>query len=242
MPGNTTYTSIDTTGTTASYINITGEASWNSAVSAGLVSISKPNVGKISVQLYFKYVKSKISPLRRLGLDKRIKNLEKAFLKAVDDGQDALSKKMLAEFDRLSREALMMAKGVKYSIELEHINKYKRSIKDGGHISDTLFGEYTRVIPSDVLKRKKEVEDLFDSFVIYHYFNKKQEDVKDMGEHEKAKMRDPILFGRIANSNRLYFIADWEDEYCTLTFDEIVDHLALADEEVVLKEGKPDFS
>jgi hypothetical protein len=44
-----------------------------------------------------------------------------------------------------------------------------------------------------------------------------------MSSDEKSKMRDPILFGYIKETDRLYFIADWEDEYCDLTFDEIID-------------------
>ena len=39
------------------------------------------------------------------------------------------------------------------------------------------------------------------------------------------KVKDPILFGKLRNSNRFYFIADWEDEFCTLTFDELLDEL-----------------
>ncbi len=44
-----------------------------------------------------------------------------------------------------------------------------------------------------------------------------------MTPDEHRKMKDPILFGWIKENNRLYFIADWEDEFCDLTFDEIVD-------------------
>ena len=40
-------------------------------------------------------------------------------------------------------------------------------------------------------------------------------------EVEKAK--DPILFGVIAGSNKLYYIDDWIDEYCDLRFENIVD-------------------
>jgi len=36
------------------------------------------------------------------------------------------------------------------------------------------------------------------------------------------KRKDPILFGVIAGSNKLYFIGDWIDEYCDLRFDDVV--------------------
>ena len=35
--------------------------------------------------------------------------------------------------------------------------------------------------------------------------------------------RDPILFGLINHSERLYYIADWEDELCDLTLDRIAE-------------------
>lgn len=38
--------------------------------------------------------------------------------------------------------------------------------------------------------------------------------------------RDPILFGVIRGSDKLYFIADWIDEYCDLTFEKITSQLS----------------
>ena len=36
-------------------------------------------------------------------------------------------------------------------------------------------------------------------------------------EREKAKRRDPILFGIFKESRKLYYIGDWVDDYCDLT-------------------------
>ncbi len=35
----------------------------------------------------------------------------------------------------------------------------------------------------------------------------------------------PILFGVIKGRRRLYFVGDWVDEFCDLTFDQIADAL-----------------
>lgn len=223
------------------YIQITGDASWsaNSTATTGqavrLVKIEqRPG---IAPQLYFKYVKSKLSLLERMKADRRLKRLEKAFDDAVANGQAALAEKFLQECVRETRESLMFAKGVKFFIEKSDLDKHKRSIR-GGHISDTKLQDFTRVIPKDVLAKKKKVEDLFDGFVIYHYWSdeaeKNRTKKQQMSEQEKAAMRDPILFGWIRESNRLYFVADWEDEYCDLTFDEIVDVLGKSDDEVMI--------
>lgn len=41
---------------------------------------------------------------------------------------------------------------------------------------------------------------------------------------QKAK-KDPILFGVIRNSDKLYYIADWVDEYCDLTLEKMFETL-----------------
>jgi hypothetical protein len=68
---------------------------------------------------------------------------------------------------------------------------------------------------------KKEIDDrkIFDNYVVLHY------DPKDNGEGlskaEIEKKKDPILFGLIKNSRKLYYVADWKDEYCDLTLEEM---------------------
>jgi len=175
--------------------------------------------------LYFKYVKSKFSLIERSRLKKRLTELQKAFDKAITNGQEALAQKFLNEFLVKTREAAIAAKGVKHFIERDDLVRYKNSIR-GGHISDTLLREYTRVIPKKVLKIKDRVTDVFDGFVIYHYWDEKAEDVKKMSPEEKLKMKDPVLFGIIKETNRLYFVAEWDDEFCDLSFREITSVVA----------------
>jgi hypothetical protein len=203
-------------------INGTGNFGIGTAIS-GSVSINSNDIHPV---LAFKYIKSKFGILEKLFLDRRLKKLEKAFYQAIENGQEALGNKILNNLARETRESILYAKGIKNFVEREDICRYKNKIK-GGHISDTKLEEYTRVIPRDVLKKKKAVEMIFDGFVVYHYYEdaveKKLEKKQKMSEDEKSKMRDPILFGYIKETDRLYFIADWEDEYCDLTFEEIVD-------------------
>lgn len=177
----------------------------------------------------FKYIKKKFNLIEGWTLKRRLKRLEKAFYKAVDNGQEALGEKILKDLAIQTRESFMYAKGVKKFIEYDDIKKIKNNIR-GGHISDTKFHEYTRIIPKDVLKKKKKTEGIFDGYVIYHYYNKELEEKvqkkQKMSSDEIAKMKDPILFGCIKENNRLYFIADWDDEYCDLSFEEIVSYVA----------------
>ncbi len=201
-------------------LTIQGTASY----SDNLIKVNTVKSGGISPILYFKYVKKKFKLLERVKLDRRLKSAEKAFLDACENGQEALGEKILLEMVITTRESCMYAKGVTKYIDRADAMKFKRKIEKG-HISDTKFKEYTRIIPKEVLKKKKSVEECFDDFVVFHYWNEKADDVKNMSLDERAKMRDPILFGIIRETDRLYFVADWEDSYCDLTFSEMVDVL-----------------
>jgi hypothetical protein len=229
--GSSTMTSTNATATSG-YITISDRIDslyyqLEGATQAnGSVGISVKAGTGIAPELYFKYIKKKFGLLEGMKLDARLKRLEKAFNKAVENGQIALGEKFMRELSREARESAMYAKGIKHFIEMEDIRRYKNKIR-GGHISDTRFQDFTRVIPDDVLAKKKKVEDLFDGFVIYHYWDaeaaKKAEAKEKMTPEEYSRMKDPVLFGVISESNRLYFIADWDDEYCNLSFEEIID-------------------
>lgn len=238
MPNGTSQYITTSTGGTVSnnlveYVQF-AEASWGNEVGVKGTLVVKKG---IAPQLYFKYIKKKFGVLETMRLDARLKRLEKAFNAAVANGQEALGEKILKELARETRESAMYVKGIKHFIEYDDVQKHKRNIK-GGHISDTKFKDFTRVIPDDVLAKKKAVEDLFDGFVIYHVWDeeaeKKLEKKQKIDPEERSRMRDPVLFGVIKESNRLYFIADWEDEYCDLTFEEIVDVVGKKDEELTI--------
>lgn len=187
----------------------------------------------IRPELYFKYIKKKFKNLEGMRLDARLRKLEKAFDKAVESGQRALGEKLLTEILRESRESMIYAKGIKHFIEYDDLNKHKRNLLDG-HISDTKYEDFTRVIPKSVIEKKKKVEGVFDGFVIYHYWDERAASKQKMSPDEKAKMKDPVLFGVIRESNRLYFIADWEDEYCDLSFDDMIEIVGRDDDEITL--------
>lgn len=193
----------------------------------------------LSPQLYFKYIKSKFSLIQRKRADAQLRKLEKDFEAAIKFEHEGLSEKLFEQCCVHAKEVLIHTKGIRYFITKEHYNKYKYILKDG-HISDTPYEKYTRFIPKRAIKKKKELEGIFDKFIIFHYYNDKQKDVKKMSPQEKSDMKDPILFGKLDGVDKLYFIDDWEDEYCTLTFGELVDMMKLEDNEITVKRH-PDF-
>lgn len=222
--------------TSNQYIAFSTDASYNSNGVAWTYN-AKSDAGatsKIAPELYFKYVKSKFGILDGMRIRGRLKRLEKAALNAIENGQEMMSEKFMREISRETRESVLYAKGFKHFIEREDLVKFKQKIREG-HISDTLFKNFMRVIPKDILAKKKKAEPLFDDFVIYHYYNedaqKKIEKKQKLTPSEHQAMRDPVLFGIIKETNRLYFIADWDDEFCDLSFEELVDKIGKSDEE-----------
>ena len=199
---------------------------WNSATfaaegSSGNVGIEiKKLKGQKEPEVYFRLLKRKFKPLEKNRLKSRLKKLEKAFDEAMKGGQEALGQKFLYEFSTKVREAQLASLGIKFYVERDEVQKYRHRIR-GGHISDTLLRDYTRVIPKKIRVKIESLKDAFDGFVILHYWNEQAADVAKMDPAEKSRMKDPILFGIIRENNRLYYVADWKDEFCDLTFDEL---------------------
>lgn len=223
---NSNATLVSAQTTTAGWIyNLQGEAGWGNQYTQGSISVNFEKHG-IHPVLAFKFIKKKFGILEGVIIKRRLDKLEKAAYQAIENGQEVLADKFIRELSRETRESVLYAKGIRHFVERADVMKVKNNIK-GGHISDTLYKDFTRVIPKDVIEKKKKVEDCFDGFVIYHYYDKEVEKKlakkQKMTPDEERKMKDPILFGIIKETDRLYFIADWEDEYCDLTFDEIVD-------------------
>ena len=208
--------------------SVNGTITYWTSPSAGLhINVSNKK-GKISPQLYFTYVKKKFKLLERSKLNKRIKIIEKAFDEAVENGQNMLAEKILNNLTLLTRETLIYARGIDKYIERDDFMKYKYQI-NGGHISDTLLKDFTRIIPKKITAKVQSLRDIFDDFLILHYYDekieKKLEEKQKMSSEEKSKMKDPVIFGMIKENNRLYFIDEWIDEKCDLSFDDIVDYV-----------------
>ena len=198
--------------------------------------------------LIFKYIKkNRFSLLGVRRYRARIKKIKKLAIKYAELSQDALSKKFLNRMKEEMKLAEIVGAGVRMFVKKSLVEKHKYNIK-GGHISDTDIEKYTNPIPSSVLKKYKKIKgmDVFDEFVVYHYFNEKLEKKKEKKEkkisrEEKEAMRDPILFGVCKElPDILFFIDEWDSEYCDLSFDELVDSLPINEEDVEIPK-EPNF-
>lgn len=82
---------------------------------------------------------------------------------------------------------------------------------------------FGRVIPTEVIEKKEAADKLgvFDNYCVL-YYDPTEKMTKESSKKEAKAKRDPILFGLINHSEKLYYIDSWIDELCDLTLDEVV--------------------
>lgn len=137
-------------------------------------------------------------------------------------GQTALKEKLFDELTINRYESVLYAcEFYKVLTEEKLIEFAKGCPKD---LKITYLENYIRNIPMEVadLKIKADELEVFDNYVILHY--DPEGSSTSLTKEEIERKRDPILFGVISGSRKLYYIGDWVDEYCDLTFDALVEH------------------
>ena len=168
-----------------------------------------------------------------------LKKYETVLIEARKNGQQSLVEKLLKMKDVISSECRLIENGITKYVTEEQVVKLYKNVDKKKHLKLTYLENYIRIIPSDVIKLKDSADQIkiFDNYVILHFdpFNNST----DLTEKEKEiKSKDPILFGVIQNSRKLYFIGDWIDEYCDLTLDKMMEtiddkELNLSNESVI---------
>ena len=130
----------------------------------------------------------------------------------------ALVKKGILEYEKILKES-----GFKKFITEENLISF--TLKCKKVLCLNYVNEFDRIIPLSVIENKNKADELkvFDNFVILHY----DPNIKKVNLVEK---KDPILFGLIKNSDKLYFVDDWIDEKCDLTYDKIIKELNIDEE------------
>ena len=159
-----------------------------------------------------------------------LEKYEKSLIEAQKNGQQSLVEKLLVKKDAIASETFLIEKGItKYVSEDQVVKLYKATDKSK-HLKLTYLKNYVRIIPSEVVKLKDKADELkiFDNYVILHYdpFNNSTDLTIKEKKEKIAKAKDPIMFGVIKNSRNLYFIGDWEDQFCNLTLDRMMEILS----------------
>lgn len=148
---------------------------------------------------------------------------------AAKAGQTALVDKLKLRLESAKSEIQLVTLNLnKFLTEEQIVDFYNQTQKDR-NLKLTWIKNFIKPIPSKILEIKTKLDEqyVFDNYVILHY--DPNNDATDLTGHEKKERKkrekDPILFGLIKDSRRLYYVGDWIDDYCNLTLDTVIEQL-----------------
>ena len=170
------------------------------------------------------------------GYVNRVEKYLTAIHNAKIIGQDALVEKLSREMIANKYESFLAAEGYYHVVTEQQVADFVKKSERG--ISLDYMKNFIRPIPANVVNKIAEADKLevFDNYVIMHYDPKGK--ARQDTANEEAKKRDPIVFGVIAGSTKLYYITDWIDEYCDLTLEKFVDTLKITKDDLIEDEEK----
>lgn len=145
-------------------------------------------------------------------------NLKSLIDKTLANGQVALAKRLENEHKNILNEVLLLKNGYNhYLMESDVIELFKKA--DRG-IRIDFWNDYPDLVPEEVINEKKKADSLclFDNWCVMHY-DPDGSTLKQMKDEEWR--RDPILFGMMLGSDRLYFVKDWTTAKDDLTIDKV---------------------
>lgn len=185
----------------------------------------------LSPKEYFDKIKEKKNTVTSEKLSKIYENCLELANKYYKTGQVRALRKILFCLDSLEREQKLIEMGITTFIYRDDIDFYidsvakKRADYRVRPVKNIELERYEREIPDDVVKIIEQTKDIFDQmYIVYTDYTGKAERQIEAVKKEK----DPILFGTFQDRknkvcvDRFYYLADWEDEFCDLTLDKMV--------------------
>lgn len=166
------------------------------------------------------------------GKEKEFKERTEAYLglvhKAVALNQEAQLEKLISELVIHVYESVLAVSGINHYITTQDLVTLQKKCEK--QLDIDYIKNFTRVVPDSVAEKKIWADNLqvFDNYVVLYYDPTGKS--FDLTEYEKKEIerikKDPILFGVIQGSDRLYYIDSWVDEFCDLTWDQVVEKLS----------------
>lgn len=197
---------------------------WNTITKKNTVDEVDENVQPMDALKFFTMVKASSKESAAIYKDRVSKYLT-ALHNATNIGQTALQEELVRGLITNRYESVLYAEGCYYAVTEELVAKFASQCERGLKLS--YLKNFARPIPQEVIDKVAKMNELeiFDNYVVLYY--DPEGTVYKETAYEEAKRRDPIIFGVIAGSKKLYYVADWIDEYCDLTLDAFVDALGI---------------
>lgn len=183
---------------------------------------------------YFETLKSKLNKQEQSTLEKQISTIGLEIERAKKLNLKSVLHRLSFAYLSVLKEQTLLLKGVDIFVYREDILKFIEKVEPKNSIKICELSRYPRLIPEGPAERIAEIAELgiFDEmFVVYTDFTNQTIETKE----EKAfvaRNRDPIVFGAFRHEkldfkhDRYYFVADWEDEYCDLTFTKMLEKMS----------------
>lgn len=184
----------------------------------------REQLSELTPTQYFEMLKGMKKDITEEDINNVLNNCLELMKKPKITGQKKMAKKIYDQSKILIRELQAVKAGFQKYVLREDILYYIQNISKKT-VKIIELENYERDIPDEVVDRLVEAQPYFDEFFIV--FTDYTGEAERTVEKEKRD-KDPILFGCIHHpdkdkvpTNRMYFIADWVDEYCDLTLEEL---------------------
>lgn len=192
---------------------------------------------ELSPSEYFEQVKERKNHITDEDLRRVYENCLELLNKYKITGQKKGMKKLMFHLECIEKEREIVKMGIDTFIYRDDIEDYIDNVaKDIVKIIE--LENYEREIPDEIVDLISKVKDKFDQlYVVFTDYTGKVEREVEKERREK----DPILFGTFQNQSnrtvidRFYYLGDWEDEYCDLTLDKMVNETEKAGKRNITK-------
>lgn len=194
---------------------------------------------------YFQVLKSSVKTAEEEKLKNQLSVIANNIIEASEAGQKAFAEKLSFHYACIHREQVLLANGFNKFVYREDIESYidKCVLKNGKSEKPLVkiidLDNYLRVIPKENIEVLKKAQSLkiiengeeipvFTDFLIVFTDLSGEIDLPEEKKQFKERNRDPIIFGYFSIKHgaivhdRLYFITDWEDDDCDLTFEKLI--------------------
>ena len=187
---------------------------------------------------------------------KKLKDIAlKMLYKAATLNQRSLARKLKFIIQCYEREEKVLNAGYNQYLRKEDVLKFLDIVSeiDKDVIKIISLEQFPREIPDDISEKIKKLKDnkIFDDYYILFtdYTGKVEKEV----EKQRKIERDPVIFGIFLNNksrfksiddvfDRLYYIADWTDEYCDITLSTILDKLSITTDKIVIPQTNEEIN
>lgn len=179
---------------------------------------------ELSPSEYFELVKDKKNNVTDEVLTQIYDNCLTLLNKYKMTGQTRAMRKLLFHLEMIEKEREIIKLGINTFVYRDDIEEFIEKVA-----SDVVkiinLQDYEREIPDDIAFAVEKAKPHFNRFyvVFTDYTGKVEKQVT-----KERRDKDPILFATNQDVDtqtvidRFYFIGDWEDEYCDLTLDKMV--------------------